>query len=60
LVVVSGREEAKGAPLPGFIEPCLAEARLTLPSTDQWVHEINLDGFAAWAGRISLYTPPIQ
>jgi bifunctional non-homologous end joining protein LigD len=60
LLVVSDREEATGAPLPGFIEPCLAEARLMPPSTDQWVHEIKLDGYRLQLrinnGKVNYYT----
>jgi bifunctional non-homologous end joining protein LigD len=60
LLIVSERKEAKGASLPSFIEPCLAEAREVPPSNDQWVHEIKLDGYRLQLrinnGTVNCYT----
>jgi bifunctional non-homologous end joining protein LigD len=36
---------AKGARMPGFIQPCLATLRDTVPNGDQWLHEIKFDGY---------------
>src|SRR2546423_14416458 len=60
LPVVRERKEAVGAPLPSFIEPCLAEARPAPPDTDDWVHEIKFDGYRLQLhiqnGKVSCYT----
>jgi bifunctional non-homologous end joining protein LigD len=60
LWIGSERKEAKGAPLPSFIEPCLAEARPLPPSNEQWVHEIKLDGYRLQLrinnGKVNCYT----
>ena len=42
------RESVKGAlraPLPPFIEPCLATLVAKPPEGDEWVHEIKFDGY---------------
>jgi len=33
------------APRPGFIEPCLATLHENAPSGDEWIHEIEYDGY---------------
>ncbi|HVY81857.1 MAG TPA: DNA ligase D [Steroidobacteraceae bacterium] len=40
---------AKKVPPPGFIEPCLATSRASVPHGDQWIHEIKHDGYRAQA-----------
>src|SRR5882757_9959522 len=45
LDVLGDRKEARGALLPGFIAPCLAEARDKPPTSDEWLHEIKFDGY---------------
>jgi bifunctional non-homologous end joining protein LigD len=51
---------AKPAPLPGFIEPCLASTRTSVPSARGFVHELKLDGYRVQAllqdSRVTLYT----
>src|SRR6266849_3177162 len=51
---------AKPAPLPGFIEPCLASLRDKLPTGAGYVHEVKLDGYRVQVhlqdGRVTLYT----
>src|SRR3954451_2240039 len=37
--------DAKGAPLPDYIEPLFATKVDVVPSTDNWVHEIKFDGY---------------
>jgi len=44
-VIAAKLSGAKGAPMPGFIEPCLATLRDKVPSGDQWLHEIKFDGY---------------
>lgn len=43
--VAASLNGAKRAPLPKFIEPCLATLRDKAPSGDQWIHEIKFDGY---------------
>jgi bifunctional non-homologous end joining protein LigD len=38
-------EDAVKAPLPDFIEPCLATLVARPPTGDEWVHEIKFDGY---------------
>lgn len=51
---------AKRAPLPDFVEPCLATLVAKAPVGKRWLHEIKLDGYRlqAWieAGRVKLLT----
>jgi bifunctional non-homologous end joining protein LigD len=53
-------EGAEPAPLPVFIEPCLATPTAKPPSGERWIHEIKFDGYRLQArisrGRISLRT----
>lgn len=37
--------KAPGQAMPEFIQPCLATLTKRAPITDQWVHEIKLDGY---------------
>lgn len=37
--------DGQPAPLPGFIEPCLAQQADAPPQGDAWVHEIKFDGY---------------
>jgi bifunctional non-homologous end joining protein LigD len=50
---------AKPAPFPGFIEPCLASLRTSVPSARGFVHELKLDGYRVQAhlrdGCVRLY-----
>jgi len=45
---------------PGFIEPCLASLRTSVPSGRGFVHELKLDGYRVQVhlqdGRVTLYT----
>lgn len=49
-----------GAPMPAFIEPCLATLTRTPPDGDAWIHEIKYDGYRIQAhiqdGDVRLYT----
>jgi bifunctional non-homologous end joining protein LigD len=36
---------SKGAPLPDFVEPCLATLADSVPDGAPWVHEIKFDGY---------------
>jgi bifunctional non-homologous end joining protein LigD len=51
---------AKPAPVPGFIEPCLATLRSKLIRAHGFVHELKLDGYRVQAhlhdGHVTLYT----
>ena len=51
---------AKPAPIPDFIEPCLASLREKVPAGARYVHELKLDGYRMQAhlrdGRVTLYT----
>ena len=51
-------EGAKAAPFPGFVAPCRATRRSTVPRADGWVHELALDGVRVQAhlvaGRVTL------
>jgi bifunctional non-homologous end joining protein LigD len=38
-------KRAKGDPLPGFVEPCLATLKPEVPAGDKWVHEVKWDGY---------------
>src|SRR5262245_4438159 len=40
-----GLADAKGLPMPSFIEPALATLRTSPPKGEQWVHEIKYDGY---------------
>ncbi len=48
------------APHPGFIEPCLATVRDAAPAGDEWLHELEHEGFRTQAhliaGKPILYT----
>ena len=41
----NGLEGAVKAPLPEFVEPCLATLVAAPPTGDEWVHEIKFDGY---------------
>ena len=43
---------AVAAPYPGFIEPCHATQRDSVPKQGSWLHEIKHDG-SPYSGRIS-------
>jgi bifunctional non-homologous end joining protein LigD len=45
VVLVRDHKELRHGPLPGFIDPCLAQARSRPPGGRQWVHEIKFDGY---------------
>jgi DNA ligase D-like protein (predicted ligase) len=51
---------ARPAPLPGFIQPCLALLSATAPDSADWIHEIKFDGYRVQAridsGRVQLLT----
>lgn len=51
---------ARRAPLPDFIEPCLASLRREPPAGPAWVHEIKFDGYRLLArlerGKVKLLT----
>ncbi|HET9716577.1 MAG TPA: DNA ligase D [Pseudolabrys sp.] len=51
---------AHRAPLPSFVEPCLATLTDKAPSTEQWIHEIKFDGYRIQArldrGNVKLLT----
>jgi bifunctional non-homologous end joining protein LigD len=51
---------ARPAPLPAFIEPCLALLSTTAPGGDEWIHEIKFDGYRMQAhldrGKVRLLT----
>lgn len=51
---------ATRAPYPGFIEPCLATPRNSVPERGVWIHEIKHDGYRAQAhiidGKAAIYT----
>jgi DNA primase len=48
------------APRPGFIEPCLATPHENVPSGEEWIHEIEYDGYRTQShvigGRPVLYS----
>src|SRR6185437_12352077 len=50
----------KHAPLPNFIEPCLATLSEKAPEAGNWIHEIKFDGYRLQArlkdGRVTLRT----
>ncbi|MGC1466185.1 MAG: DNA ligase D [Pseudolabrys sp.] len=50
----------KHAPLPDFIEPCLATLSEKAPEAGNWIHEIKFDGYRLQArlkdGRVTLRT----
>jgi len=45
---------------PGFVEPCLATPRTTVPDHGRWIHEIKHDGYRAQAhvapAKSAIYT----
>jgi bifunctional non-homologous end joining protein LigD len=51
---------ARPAPLPDFVEPCLASLQHHPPAGSAWVHEIKFDGYRllAWLkrGTVKLFT----
>jgi len=51
---------AKSAPMPTFIEPCLATLAAKPPESTQWAHEIKFDGYRLQAridnGKVQLLT----
>jgi bifunctional non-homologous end joining protein LigD len=51
---------AKPAPFPGFIDPCLATLHQRSPSGSGWVHEIKYDGYRVQMhvrqGAVQLFT----
>jgi bifunctional non-homologous end joining protein LigD len=48
------------APLPDFVEPCLATLADQVPAGEKWLHEIKWDGYRLAArvenGRVTLLT----
>jgi bifunctional non-homologous end joining protein LigD len=44
--------QAKQGPYPGFVEPCLATPRASVPKRGDWIHEIKHDGYRAQAHLI--------
>ncbi len=57
---ISRVKGAKKAPMPAFVPPALATAVATLPSGENWIHEIKFDGYRLQArvnsGRVTLLT----
>ncbi len=53
-------ENAVAAPLPRFVEPCLATLATKAPGGRRWIHEIKFDGYRLQArievGRVKLLT----
>jgi len=53
-------KDARKAPLPDFVEPCLATLEAKPPKGRQWVHEIKFDGYRLEAridqGKVRLLT----
>ena len=53
-------KNARKAPLPDFVEPCLATLEAKPPKGRQWVHEIKFDGYRLEAridkGKVRLLT----
>jgi bifunctional non-homologous end joining protein LigD len=51
---------AKPAPFPGFIDPCLATLHQRSPTGSGWVHEIKYDGYRVQMhvrqGKVQLFT----
>lgn len=51
---------ARRSSYPGFIGPCLATARTSIPAHGYWIHEIKHDGYRAQAhihhGKTTLFT----
>src|SRR5262249_32581129 len=51
---------AKPGEFPGFVQPCLATLRSTIPNGGAYVHELKLDGYRIQAHLrdrcVSLYT----
>ena len=45
VVLVRDHKDLRHGLLPGFIDPCLAQARSRPPGGNQWVHEIKFDGY---------------
>ena len=43
--IAAGLKGIKRAPLPDFIEPCLATLREKAPSGEGWIHDIKYDGY---------------
>jgi bifunctional non-homologous end joining protein LigD len=54
------RRSRKSAPLPGFVEPCLATLSDKAPDSANWLHEIKFDGYRLQAhidhGEVRLLT----
>ena len=54
------KASAKRAPMPAFIEPCLATLTAEPPASAQWAHEIKFDGYRLQAridyGKVQLLT----
>jgi bifunctional non-homologous end joining protein LigD len=57
---VAALKNARKAPLPAFVEPCLATLDSKPPKGRQWVHEIKFDGYRLQAridnGKVKLLT----
>jgi bifunctional non-homologous end joining protein LigD len=57
---VAALKNARKAPLPAFVEPCLATLESQPPKGRQWVHEIKFDGYRLEAridnGKVKLLT----
>jgi bifunctional non-homologous end joining protein LigD len=53
-------KQARKAPLPEFVAPCLATLEAKPPKGRQWVHEIKFDGYRLEAridkGKVKLFT----
>jgi bifunctional non-homologous end joining protein LigD len=59
-LVLERTSGAVSSPYPGFIEPCLATQRDSVPERGIWLHEIKHDGYRAQAhlvnGKAAIYT----
>lgn len=54
------RGSSEGAPLPRFVEPCLATLQDKPPAGEAWLHEVKFDGYRLQArisaGKVKLLT----
>jgi bifunctional non-homologous end joining protein LigD len=60
LRIVRDLPGVKGAPMPSYIEPCLATLAERPPAGERWVHEIKFDGYRlqlhVTGGKIGCFT----
>src|SRR5436190_16573363 len=60
LRIVRDLPGVKGAPMPAYVEPCLATLADRAPGGDRWVHEIKFDGYRLQlhiaGGQVSCFT----